>query len=101
LSDRELAVLLAEAKAMKELYGITLKDACHRLYLAETSKLEAIDAAEKTLAAIRERIDKSMDYEIRIPIDEIDKGTFDDHTFPYGWGISQKDHPVDEVAAGL
>lgn len=83
---------------MKERHGITLKDACHRLYMAETLKLHAIDAAEKTLAAIRARIEKTMDNEIRLPIDEIDKGTFDDHIFHHGWGISQKDTVTEVVA---
>lgn len=72
-------MLLAEAKALKERYGISLKDACHRLYMSETSKLETIDAAQRTLAVIRERIDKSMDDEIRQPIDHIDQGLFDNY----------------------
>ncbi|KAF8804317.1 hypothetical protein BYT27DRAFT_7259302 [Phlegmacium glaucopus] len=54
LSNCELVALLAEAKALKERYGITLKDACHRLYMAETAKLETIDTTQKTLAAIRQ-----------------------------------------------
>ena len=82
---------MAEAKALKERYGITLKDACHRLYMSEISKLEAIDATERTLAFIRERINKSMDHEIRQPIEQIDQGLFDDHIIPYGSWPTQKD----------
>ena len=45
--------------------------------MAETSQLDTIDTAVRTLTAIRERIEKTMDYEIRLPIAEIDKGDFD------------------------
>ena len=62
---------------MKELFGISLKDTCQRLYMAETSKLDTIDTAVRTLTAIREQIEKTMDYEIWLPIPEIDKGDFD------------------------
>jgi hypothetical protein len=75
---------LAEAKALKQRYGITLKDACHRLYMQETAKLETIDTAQKTLAVVRERIDKSMDREIRQPIENIDRGEYDEYINPYG-----------------
>ena len=45
--------------------------------MAETSKLDTINTAIRTLTAIRERIEKTMDYEIWLPIAEIDKGDFD------------------------
>jgi hypothetical protein len=91
-----LAELLAEAKALKERYGITLKDACHRLYMQETSRLETIDTAQKTLAVVRDRIDKSMDHEIRQPIENIDRGEYDDYINPYGGWPTEKD----EIAKG-
>jgi hypothetical protein len=79
-------------------YGISLKDACQRLYMAETAKLSSIDTAEKTLTIIRQRIDKTMEDEIRRPIDAIDKGIFDDHVVPHGkW--PQNEHGVAEGTA--
>lgn len=91
LSDPEILSLLAEAKALQQRYGISLKDACHRLYMAETSKLDTIDAAEKTMAVIRSRLDKTRKDETMAPINLIDSGVFDDHILPHGqW-------PVDEA----
>lgn len=69
---------------MQQRYGLSLKDACHRLYLAETSKLETIDAAEKTMAVIRSQLDKTRKDETMAPIDLIDSGAFDEHILPHG-----------------
>ena len=69
---------------MKQRYGTSLKDACHRLYLAETSKLETIDTAEKTTAAILSRLEKTKNEEIIPPIVQIDSGAFDEYILPYG-----------------
>ena len=68
---------------MQQQYGISLKDACHRLYLTETSKLEAIDTAEKTMAVIRSQLDKASNDETLVPIEHIDLGSLDDHIFPH------------------
>lgn len=84
LSDPEILSLLAEAKTLQHRYGISLKDACHRLYLAEISKLEAVDTAEKTMAVIRSRLDKTRKHETLAPIHEIDIGAFDAHILPHG-----------------
>lgn len=67
---------------MQQRYGISLKDACHRLYLAETSKLEAIDVAAKTMAVIRTNLDKTRENETLAPINLIDSGAFDDYVSP-------------------
>jgi hypothetical protein len=92
LSDRELVGLLAEARALKERYGITLKDARHRLYLAETAKLQTLDTAGKTLAGIQQRIDKAGNIETLPPIQAIDAGQLDDHVLPYGtWPGPEQD----------
>jgi hypothetical protein len=84
LSDSEFLSLLAEAKAIQQRYGTSLKDACHRLYLSETMKLDTIDAAEKSTAAIISRLDKIKDEEIIPPIAQIDSGAFDNYILPYG-----------------
>jgi hypothetical protein len=85
---------LAEAKALKKKYGISLKDACHRLYMAETAKLESLDTAEKTLAVIRQRIDKA-DSESLGPITSIDHGEYDDHILPHGRWPREEYDPAD------
>lgn len=79
---------------MKNKYGITLKDACHRLYLAETTKLEVLDTAQKTLTVVRQRMDKASSETIP-PIHHIDQGEFDQHILPQGiWPRTEKD-PAD------
>jgi hypothetical protein len=75
---------LAEAKAMQQRYGTSLKDACQRLYLAEISKLETIDAVEKSTAAVLFHLNKTRDEEIIPPIEKIDSGAFDEYILPYG-----------------
>jgi hypothetical protein len=67
---------LAEAKALKIKYGTSLKDACHRLYMAETAKLESLDTAQKTLAVIRQCMDKADDETLHT-ITLIDQGEYD------------------------
>ena len=89
LSDREL-----QAKALKEKYGITLKDACHRLYMAETAKLEALDTAEKTLSVICRRMDKASS-ETLPPIHLIDQGEFDQHILPHSIWPRSENNPAD------
>lgn len=69
---------------MQQRYGISLKDACHRLYLSETTKLDTIDAAEKTMAVIKSNFDKMREKETLPPIHLIDSGAFDDQIFSHG-----------------
>lgn len=52
--------------------------------MAETSKLETIDTAQKAMAVLRGRIDKTRKEEIMAPIFSIDSGEFDDHVLPHG-----------------
>ena len=94
LLARELQALLAEAKALKKKYGITLKDACHQLYMAEIAKLEALDTAQKTLSVVCQHMDKASS-ETLPPIHLIDHGEFDEHILPHGiWPRSAND-PAD------
>jgi len=51
--------------------------------MAETAKLDSLDTAQKTLAVIRQRIDKA-DRESLGPITSIDRGEFDEHILPHG-----------------
>jgi hypothetical protein len=82
---------LAEAKVLQNRYGIALKDAFHRLYMSEISKLETLDTAEKTMAAIHCRLDKTRSDETMDPIASIDAGLFDDYVLPHGrWPGSEE-----------
>lgn len=54
------------------------------MYLAETTKLETIDTAEKTMAVIRSRLDKARKDETLAPIELIDSGALDEHILPHG-----------------
>ena len=77
---------------MQDHYGISLKDAFHQLYMMETTKIETLDAAEKTMAIIHSRIDKTRTKETMAPIVQIDSGAFDDHVLPHGvWPSSGQD----------
>ena len=95
LSHAEFLALLDEAKAIQQRFGISLKDACHRLYFAETSKLETIDAAEKTMAAILSRLEKVTNEETIPPIAKIDSGDFDKHVLTHGKWTSVENDPAE------
>jgi len=68
LSEREWMALHAEIKAMQQQFGLSYKDAGHRLYLAELARLKEIDKAHKAIVAIRQKIDKTLDHEILPPM---------------------------------
>ena len=74
---RETEALHAEVVSLQQLYGLSAKDATHRLMLAELEKLKAEDQAHKAFISVRERIDKVVDHEIVVPIAKIDAGDFD------------------------
>jgi hypothetical protein len=66
--------------------------------MMETSKIETLDAAEKTMAVIHSRIEKTRIKETMTPIDLIDSGSFDDHILPHGIWPSSREDPVEETA---
>lgn len=90
--------MLAEAKALRDLYGISLKDACHRLYMAEVSKLETIDTAEKGMATINSRLTKGAIEVTKKPISLIDSGAFDEHVLPHGKWPRLEEDPAEATA---
>jgi len=49
---------------MQTRWGLSYKDATHRLYLAEVEKLRVETKAESGFSGIRERIDKTIEQEI-------------------------------------
>jgi hypothetical protein len=52
--------LHAEILAIQARWGISYKDAAHRLYLAEVAKLEAEEQALRAIESIRERMDETI-----------------------------------------
>jgi len=68
LSEREWLALHAEIKALQQRFGLSYKDAGHRLYLAEMARLKETDKAHKALVAIRQKIDRTLDHEILPPM---------------------------------
>ena len=74
--------------------------------MAEVAKLDVIDTAEKTMVALRERVDKAMLAETMRPINYIDRGEVNDGVLEYGkWpaesGVEELgDHIIDAIDRG-
>jgi hypothetical protein len=58
--------------AIQGRWGISYKDAAHRLYLAKMAQLEAEERALRAIESIRERMDNSIMEEIYPAINHID-----------------------------
>jgi hypothetical protein len=71
-SDREALNLHAEIIAMQSRWGLSYKDAAHRLYLAELEKMRAYKEAENAMIRISGQIDKIIGHEINPAIHYID-----------------------------
>jgi hypothetical protein len=71
-------------KALQETYGISYKDAAHRLFMAEVERVKKADSAEKSFAAIRGSLQSIVTSDILPPIDAIDKGSLDDYVWMNG-----------------
>jgi len=85
LTDRELLSCHAAVKALQDQFGISYKDASHRLYLAEVEKLEQQDITLKTYATLKERLEDNLesferrfaDIMVRTPYHECSKAIAD------------------------
>ena len=66
--------LHSEIKALQNLFGISYKDAAHRLYMIEVEKLKAGMEIEGGFAHIRNSIDNTITNEILPAISRIDAG---------------------------
>ena len=67
--------------------------------MMETSKLETINAAEKTMAAIHSCLNKARTQETMDPVAQIDTGAFDEYILPHGpWPDSTDNHPTERRA---
>ncbi|KAF9559420.1 hypothetical protein CPC08DRAFT_763298 [Agrocybe pediades] len=71
LSQFDLLQRHAEVMAMRDMYGITYKDACHRLYLAE---LERVKAKLETYFAMKE-----LELSIIDALEEVSQTSNPDH----------------------
>lgn len=69
---------------MQERFGITYKDAAHRLFLAEVERLKLADAASNSFGAVRKRLDNIVEEEIFPPIKAIDDGEFNEYFWMNG-----------------
>ena len=72
LSDREALSLHAEILAIQGRWGISYKDAAHRLYQAKMAQLEAEEYALQAIENIRERMDNTIMEDIYPAISHID-----------------------------
>jgi hypothetical protein len=60
LTAYEITGLHHEINALRERYGISYKDAAHRLYMTETAKITADDRSKKAFATLKERTQGSL-----------------------------------------
>jgi hypothetical protein len=70
LTQRELLGLHAEVKVLQDQYGISYKDAAHRLYHAEILKVSGLADCEAALSDIHTGLDAVI-------VDEVKKGEKD------------------------
>lgn len=55
MTKRELMGLHAEVLSLRETLGISYKDACHRLYMAECEKLKTDERMKKAFSVLNIR----------------------------------------------
>ena len=66
--------LHGEVKALQNRLGISYKDAAHRLYIAEVSKMKAQKESSNGFKFLQQYIDIILVNEIYPPISNIDSG---------------------------
>jgi hypothetical protein len=62
----------SKIKALCHRFGISYKDAAHRLYMAEIEKLKMADSTAKSYEMLKERVDDIVSQDIAPIIQEID-----------------------------
>lgn len=83
-TDREALIIHAEILATQSRWGISYKDAAHRLYLAEVEKFRVARKAENAINHLRDSIDNILMHEISPLIEHIDHLKFPEPTVPKG-----------------
>jgi hypothetical protein len=61
LTERELLNAHAEVTALQERYGLSYKDASHRLYHSEIAKVLVLEHARESVADIHGKLDKRIE----------------------------------------
>lgn len=92
---REWLDLHAEVLALQNQYGISYKDAAHRLYMSEVAQFKALDRGRRAISSIRQRIDKLLDNEILPAMKEIQRLTNKDENLGSGEGGDNVDINMD------
>ena len=91
-SERERHLAHAEVKALQETWGISYKDAAHRLYMAEVERIKKADSSAKSFEEIKMRLDRLVTCHIVPPIKQTDEGELDDYIFRDGkWVMRRED----------
>ena len=63
-TDREALIIHAEILALQTRWGISYKDAAHRLHMAEVEKFRVAKHAENAISALSDRIQTTVTHEI-------------------------------------
>lgn len=67
----------AEILALKQKYGLSYKDAAHRLYHSEVQKLNAEDEAYAMISELRRQVDDIVEKDVKNMIMDIDRRVSD------------------------
>jgi hypothetical protein len=67
-----LLIIHAEVKALQVKYGLSYKDAAHRLYYSEVKKLQVEDNAYKSMNEMLDYIDSSIVQDLQQKLNAID-----------------------------
>jgi hypothetical protein len=71
LTPRELLRLHAEVKALQDQYGISYKDAAHRLYHGEIQKLSALTSSESKFSTVHDELDYAIGDTVEVEEEQI------------------------------
>jgi hypothetical protein len=90
----------AEIHALRHRFGLSYKDAAHRLYMADIERLKKADVAAKSFAAFRNDIDDVITNDILAPLRAIDNGAFDSFIFKDGKWVEETEEEQEEEHGG-
>ncbi|KAF8328755.1 hypothetical protein F5887DRAFT_924092 [Amanita rubescens] len=81
LTERELLLGHAEIKAVQEKFGLSYKDAAHRLYHTESRAQVDNDVVFRTFSQLRQGMDERIIHDITERIKEIDAGQMQESNY--------------------
>ena len=97
LTERELLFGHTEVKAVQEKFGLSYKDAAHRLYHTESRALLDNDAVFRTFSQLRQGMDERIIHDITERIKEIDRGHMSEDVTDYGASVSTEYEPQEII----